>query len=59
MGPRTCIGKQLGLLESKIATVKFLLRYKEMRELQKREFVIKFSYTLKNSMVSLKKREKV
>lgn len=55
VGPRTCIGKQLGLLESKLATVKFLMRYDGLKELQKRELVIKFSYTLKNAMVTFRK----
>jgi cytochrome P450 len=30
-GPRSCIGKHLAYLESKIVVIKLLMRYKEMK----------------------------
>ena len=39
-GPRTCLGKQLAHLESKVAVVKFIQRYDSLRELGER--VIEF-----------------
>ena len=38
-GPRTCIGKHLALLESKIALIKFMKRYSEII-LPKKDFTI-------------------
>jgi cytochrome P450 len=44
-GPRNCIGKQLALLESKIALVKLMLRFKEIQmPSEKRVMVKKFIY---------------
>lgn len=42
-GPRTCIGKHLAMIESKIAMIKFFKRYKKI-ELPKKDF--KMSYKL-------------
>lgn len=32
-GPRSCIGKNLAILQSKIAVIKFLQRYKNLKEM--------------------------
>ena len=44
-GPRHCIGKQLALLESKIAIIKFIKRYKSVKlPVKELEMDFKFLY---------------
>ena len=44
-GPRTCIGKHLAFLESKIALIKFVKRYDSFRPVQDHvKLVAKFIY---------------
>ena len=56
LGPRTCIGKQLSMIESKIATIKFMQRYANVSEKFERQFIFKFAYTLKESLVTFEKK---
>ena len=59
LGPRTCIGKHLALLESKIAAIKFVQRYENLTEHFEPEFLFTFAYRLKNSTVKFKARKQV
>ena len=56
LGPRSCLGKNLALLESKIAVIKFMQRYEELKETHPREFVWKIANSLKHSTVTFKKK---
>jgi cytochrome P450 len=51
-GPRSCLGKSLALLESKVATIKFLQRYDNLNEEQEREFMTTVSMRIKKSMAN-------
>lgn len=44
-GARTCIGKHLALLETKIATIKFLKRYKQI-VIPNKDFKMEYNLTL-------------
>ena len=55
-GPRNCIGKQLATSETKIAIIKFLQRYKNLKEVSPtREFIYTITYHLKDSTVTFQK----
>lgn len=54
-GPRSCIGKNLALLESKVAVIKFLQRYKNLKEVNERGFTIDIAYHLKSGAVAFEK----
>jgi len=56
-GPRSCIGKQLALMEMKVMMIKFLKRYRSLVELGlkdgKRAYSFKFVYIVRDSNVIL------
>ena len=52
-GPRVCIGKHLAYLEVKIAVVKFLRRYDNMKELKERVFGIGLISKFEHSVVEV------
>ena len=54
-GPRTCIGKHIALLESKIAMVKFIRRYSAIKELHERVIALGITSTLVQPEVRLTK----
>ena len=54
-GPRTCIGKHLALLESKILLVKLLQRYEKVKENQERVITLGIVQSLDNSEVTITK----
>ena len=54
-GPRSCIGKQLANLELKIALIKFLTRYDNLKELHERVFMVGMTGRYKNCEVELTK----
>ena len=54
-GPRTCIGKHLALLESKIAMIKILQRYETLEEVEEREIILAAVTSYKNNDVKLTK----
>ena len=42
IGPRGCLGKQLAMLESKIAVIKFMMRYKQIEKIKERAISFMF-----------------
>lgn len=54
-GPRSCIGKNLALLDTKIAVIKFLQRYEGLEEISDRGFMYEFSYHIQSSAVKFRK----
>ena len=55
-GPRVCIGKHWAYLEVKIAVVKFLRRYDNMKELKERVFGIGLISKFEHSDVEVTSR---
>ena len=55
LGPRGCIGKQLSLLEWKVGVIKFMQRYKNLKELDPRKYGFTFAVCPANSKVSVDK----
>lgn len=56
-GPRSCLGKQLALLETKITLVKLFKRYKTIKlekKISEWEMEFKFLYTPQKFMTILK-----
>lgn len=54
-GPRTCIGKYLALVQSKIAIIKFMKRYKGVTEKKQRVYGYNFMSHLPNTEAILQK----
>jgi cytochrome P450 len=54
-GPRSCVGRQLALLESKIALILFLRRYEKLIEMNPRKIVFGLACKPERSRVRFKK----
>lgn len=54
-GPRTCIGKHLALVQSKIALIKFIQRYKKVVEVKERIIGYNFMTFLPNTEAKITK----
>jgi len=57
-GPRSCVGRQLALLESKIALIMFLGRYDKLKEMDQRKIVFGLACKPESSRVRLRKYNK-